>query len=223
LFLCGSDRPLLRWVAYALVANHAGGFFWGHVRIEGEVFDDSDVLKTSLIPRERFITVSPSELKRDEMAGNVALGGLMRSESDADQVRRFADFLRLPAQTQDLFSRLPQGGPSPVLVLSGGQRLTALYTRAEVGPTLHSILEFGGSMLMAWSDDPPSGRSEFDQVFHLKGHEPAKWRDAILNVEKGGSADPLRTGAELRLVEVPQVASVLTRVISSNQRDNSGQ
>ena len=210
-FLCGSERPLLRWVAYALVANHPGGFLWGHVQMEGEVFEESDVLATPLIPRDRFIPVRPTELKRDELAGNVALGGLMRSDADEETVRRFADFLRLPAQTQELFSRLPQGGAIPVLVLSGGHRLAALYSRAEVAPTLRSILEIGGSMLMTWADAPPAGRQEFDHVLHLKGYEPVNWREATLKVEKGWPSTPLRTGTEIRLADVPLIAKVLAK------------
>jgi len=209
--LCGSKRALLRWVAYALVAGHPGGFIWGHVRMEDEVFEESDLLKTKLIPRDRFLTVLPRELTRDELAGNVAIGGLMPSETDKDEVRRFADLLRLPKQTQELFSRLPRQGPTPVLVLSGGQRLAALYSMETVGPTLRSILRFGGSMLMTWAEAPPAGRLEFERILHLEGNEPSQWRDAVLRVERGWPSGPLRTGAELRLRDLAPVASILGR------------
>jgi hypothetical protein len=211
--LCGSSRALLRWVAYAFVADRPAGFLWGHVRLEGEVFEDSDVLSKQLIPADRLITVSPGELARNEVAGNVALGGLMRSETEDELVRRFADFLRLPGQTQDLISRLPREGPSPVLVLSGGQRLAALYPSEAVGPTIRSVVQFGGSMLMTWAEAPPGGRLEFEHVLHVKGYEPSKWRDAILAVEKGWPTGPLRTGAELRLGDVTPVATVLSRTL----------
>lgn len=211
--LCGSSRSLLHWVAYAFVADHPGSFLWGHVRLEGEVFEDSDILKTQLIPPGRFITVSPGELARDELAGNVALGGLLRSEAEEEFVRRFADFLRLPAQTQDMISRLPREGPSPVLVLSGGQRLAALYPSETVGPTVRSIVQFGGSMLMTWAEAPHEGRLAFERVLHVRGYEPSKWRDAVLTMEKGWSTGPLRTGAELRLGDVAPVATVLGRTL----------
>ncbi len=211
--LCGSSRSLLRWVAYAFVADHPAGFLWGHVRMQGEVFEDSDILKTQLLPPERLIMVSPGELARDELAGNVALGGLMRSEAERELVHRFADFLRLPAQTQDLISRLPREGPSPVLVLSGGQRLAALYSLEAVGPTVRSIVQFGGSMLMTWAEAPPEGRLEFERILHVRGYEPSKWREALLTVEKGWPTGPLRTGAELRLCDVPPVATVLGRTL----------
>jgi len=210
-FLCGSGRSLLNWVAYALVVDHPGGFVWGHVRLEGEVLEDSDLLKTQLIPRERFIAVSPGELKRDELAGNVAVSGLMRSQEEGEPVRRFSDFLRLPAQTRDLISRLPREGSPPVLVLSGGHRLAALYSADTVAPTVRSIVEFGGSMLMTWADAPVKGRLEFERILHLKGDDPSQWRTAVLSVEKGWAGGPLRTGAELRLADLAPVASVLGR------------
>jgi hypothetical protein len=209
--LCGSGRSLLHWVAYAFVADHPAGFLWGHVRLQGEVLEDSDILKTQLIPPGRFIPVSPGELARNEAAGNVAHGGLMRSETEDELVRRFAEFLRLPTQTQEMISRLPREGPSPVLVLSGTQRLAALYPVEVIGPTIRSIVEFGGSVLMTWAEAPHEGRLEFERVLHVKGYELSKWRDAVLAVEKGWSTGPLRTGAELRLSDVAPIATVLSR------------
>ena len=211
--LCGSSRSLLRWVAYALVAERPGGFYWGHVRMEGEVLEEADPLRTGRIPPDRFVSVAPGELVRDELSGNVALGGLMRSEGEDEQVRRFADFLRLPKQTQDLFSRLPRDGPSPVLVLSGGQRLAAFYSLESVGPTVRSIVHFGGSMLMTWAEAPPAGRFEFERVLHLDGYGVSRWREAVLSAEKGWSTGPLRTGAKVRLRDVAPVASVLQEAL----------
>jgi hypothetical protein len=210
-FLCGSNRSLLNWVAYALVADHPGGFLWGHVQLEGEVFEDTDLLKTPLIPRERLITVAPKDLERDEFAGNLAVGGLVRSEQADESVRSFADFLRLPAQTQDMISQLPREEPRPVLVLSGAHRLGALYSLEAVGPTVRSIVELGSSMMMVWADAPVAGRLEFEHILHVKGEEPSKWRDAVLTVEKGWSTGPLRTGAQLRLEDVSRIASVLAK------------
>jgi len=210
-FLCGSGRSLLNWVAYALVADHPGGFLWGHVRLEGELLDDSDPLKTPLIPRERLILVQPRDLMRDEFAGNLAVGGLVRSEKPDDSVRSFADFLRLPAQTQEMISRIPPGEPRPVLVLSGAHRLGALYPLETVGPTVRSIVELGGSMLMVWADAPVAGRLEFERILHVQGDEPAKWREAVLTVERGWPTGPLRSGAEVRLRDVAPIASVLEK------------
>jgi len=211
-FLRGSSRPLLNWVAYALVAEHPGGYLWGHVQLAGEILEETDLLKRKLIPPERLITVAPHELMRDEYIGNVALGGLLRSDTDVDAVRGFADFLRLPAQTQEMISRLPPGGPRPVLVLSGAHRLAALYSEESVGPTVRTVVAVGGSMLAVWADAAVSARREFEHVLHLEGDEPSKWKEAVLTVEKGWPTGPLRSGAELRLREVPVVVSVLGKV-----------
>ena len=208
-FLCGGDRSLLNWVAYALVADNPGGYLWGHVRLEGEVLDETDLLQTPLIPRDRLITVSPNQLVRDELAGNVAVGGLVRSEKEDESVRSFADFLRLPAQTQEMISRLPREGPRPVLVLSGSHRLAALYSGEAAVATIRSVVELGGSMLLVWADAPVAGRLSFERILHLKGDEPPHWRDAQLTVERGWPTGPLRTGVKVHLRDLPQVASVL--------------
>jgi len=208
-FLCGDSRPLLNWVAYALIAAHSAGLVWTNIQLEDEVPDDADLLSTKLLPPDRFLTVSPKELAPDDFAGNVALGGLVRSDEPPDVVRRFADFLRLPLHTQALLSRLPRDGTAVVLVLSNGHRIAALYTTATVAPTVRSIVEAGASLLMTWADAPPGGRLAFEHVLHLRGNAPAAWRDAVLRVEKGSSSGPLRTGAEFRLGDWPMVASIL--------------
>jgi hypothetical protein len=181
--------------------------------LEDEVLEDLDPMRTQLIPRDRFISVSPSELVPDELGGNVALTGLVRSEGDAEHVRRFADFLRLPKQTQDLFSRLPTEGPSPVLVLSGAQRLAPFYSAKTEAPTLRAIVESGGSTLMTWEEAPLARRFLYEHVLQLKGYEPSEWRDAVLTVEKGWPTGPLQTGAKLPLRDVAPVASVLSRTL----------
>ena len=207
--LSGSSRPLLNWVAYSLVVNHAGGFLWGHVRLEDEVLEENDPLNRQIIPRERFISVSPEELVPDDFRANVALGGLARSDAEEDSVRRFADFLRLPDQTQRMISELPREGPAPVLVLSGAHRVAPRYTPGAVGPTLRRVIEFGGSVLIVWAEARVEARFQFDHVLHLTGEDPKTWQDAVLTVEKGWSTGPLTTGAKLRLGDIPSVARVL--------------
>ncbi len=209
--LIGSNRARLNWLAYAFVRDYPGGFLWGHVRLEGEVLDDDDLLKTQIIPPEKFISVAPSELMRNELAGNVALGGLSRSEEDEESVSRFADFLRLPEQTQRLFSELPTEEPRPVLVLSCAHRLATLYPIEALGPTVRSVVELGGSTLQTWADAPSSSRFAFEHILHLKRDESRSWRDTVLAVEKGWPTGPLRTGAELRVGDLPSVEAVFEK------------
>ena len=206
--LIGSNRARLNWLAYAFVRDYPGGYLWGHVRLEGEVLDENDLLAKHLIPPEKFISVAPGELKGDDFAGNVALGGIARSEEEDESVQRFADFLRLPEQTQRLFSELPTKEPTPILVLSCAHRLAALYPPESVAPTVRSIVELGGSTLQTWADAPTSTRFTFEHILHLKRDGFRNWRDSTLTVEKGWSSGPLRTGAELRLGDLPSLEAV---------------
>lgn len=209
-FLSGGSRPLLNWVAYALTARHRSGLVWTDVRLDGETLDDDDLLGRDLLPKERLLTVSPGELARDELPGNVAVGDLVRSDERPEAVQRFADFLRLPRHTRDVISRLPREG-SAVIVLSNGHRIVALYPTAKAGPTVRSIVEAGVSLLMTWADAPPAGRLAFEHILHVTGNEPAAWRKAVLHVERGGPAGPLRTGSDVRLGDWPAVTAVLSK------------
>jgi len=209
--LCGSGRSLLNWVAYGLVLTHPGGFLWGHVRLEGEVLEETDLLKTSLIPPDHLIVVAPGELERNDLEGNVALSYLVRSGREDEAVRSFAEFLRLPHQTKEMISRLPKDGPRPVLVLSGAHRLHTLYPPDVVGRVVRAIVEAGGPVLMLWADAPNANRFGYDHILHLAGHEPAKWQEAVLTVEKGWAHGPLSTGAKVGLTDLPPVAEVLAR------------
>jgi len=208
-FLSGSDRSLLNWVAFALVSSHRGGFLWGHVKLEGEILEESDLLKSTVLPPERLLVVSPRELVGEDLVANVAVGGLVRSEREDGAVRNFVDFLRLPTQTQEMISRLPAGDPRPVLVLSGAHRLASLYPMGAVAPTIRAVVEAGGSMLVVWADAPVSGRLAFDRILNLRGGDPLNWKDAVLTVERGWNEGPLRTGAEIRLGDLSLVAEVL--------------
>jgi hypothetical protein len=211
--LCGDSRPLLNWVAFALAFGNPGGYAWTDIQLEGEVRDDADLLQTHLIPEDRFFEVSPDRLMLDDFAGNVALGGLVRSGDPPEAVQRFADFLRLPSHAQSLISRLPRDGPPAILVLSNAQRIAGLYSWETAAPAIRSVVRSGASLLMTWAEAPTKARLEFERVFHLKGKERAAWSDAILSVERGTSTGPLRTGAELRLGDLPEVASVLGRSV----------
>jgi len=210
--LCGSGRSLLNWVAYGLVSGHPGGFLWGHVRLEGEVFEDTDLLKTSLIPPDRLIVVAPKELERNELEGNVAISDLIQSEGDEEARHSFVEFLRLPHQTQEMISGLPPGGPGPVLVLSGAHRLHAYNPPAVVGPMIRTVVETGGPVCMLWADAPDASRLGFEHILHLKGDEPSRWKEAFITVEKGWTQGPLQTGAKVGLGDLPPVAAVLGKM-----------
>jgi len=207
--MCGSGRSLLNWVAYGLVVGHTGGYLWGHVQLQGEVLEDSDLLKTPLIPRERLIVVAPKELERNERGGNVGLNSLIRSDGEEETVRSFSEFLHLPRQTQEMIAELPPDGPRPVLVLSGAHRLNTLNPPDVVGPMIRTVVDTGGPVLELWADAPNDTRFGFEHILHLSGGEPSRWREAFVTVEKGWTQGPLQTGAKVSLRDLPPVAAVL--------------
>jgi len=209
--LCGSGRSLLNWVAYGLVVGHPGGFLWGHVRLEGEVLEDTDLLKASLIPPDRLIAVAPKDLAGNELESNVAISYLIQSEGDERARHSFLEFLRLPHQTQEMIAGLPHDGPSPVLVLTGAHRLHSINPPNVAGPMIRTVVETGGPVCMLWADAPDAGRFEFEHILHLKGDQPAKWREAFLTVERGWPQGLLQTGATVSLRDLPAVAAVLAK------------
>jgi len=177
--------------------------------LEGEVLEDTDLLKTPLIPPNQLIVVAPKELERNELESNVALSALVRTDDDQDAAHSLSEFLRLPHQTQEMIAALPADRPRPVLVLSGAHRLHTLYPPEVVPPLIRTIVETGGPVCMLWADAPNANRFGYEHVLHLKGEEPSKWREASLTVEKGWAEGPLQTGATVRLSELASVAAVL--------------
>jgi hypothetical protein len=212
-FLGGSCRALLNWVAYAFAVGNPGGYAWTDIQLDGEVRDETDLLQTKRIPKDCFFEIPPEVLQLDEFAGNVVLGGVVRAEESADALRQLSDFLRLPSHAQKVISGLPLEGPPAVLVLSNAQRIAALYSWKTVAPALRSILQSGASLLVTWAEAPTAARLEFETILHLKGDDPSSWKDTLLRVERASSSGPFRTGAELRLSDCPDVAAVLEQAL----------
>jgi len=209
MILCGESRALLNWVAYAMAASNPGGFVWTEIQLDGEVRDERDLLRTDRIPRDRYFEVPPNDLLLDELAGNVAVGGLARSGDPHETIRGFADFLRLPPHVQRLISRLPQQGPPAVLVISNGHRISGFYSWETAGPSVRAILRAGASLLVTWAEAPTQGRLQFEHVLHLTGGSPASWRDAALVVERATPGEGYPTGTKVPLRDWPEVAPVL--------------
>jgi hypothetical protein len=208
--VCGSDRPLLNWVAFALASVSDPAFIWTDIRLEGEVLADTDPLSRRLIPRDRLNVVRPSELERSDPT--VVEGSVVRADEPPETLRRLVDFLRLPVHTQRLLSGGPPGGQPMVLVLSNAQRIVALYpTTSDVAPTVRAIVETGTTLIMTFADAAPEGRLAFETVLHLEGTDARKWREAGLRAEKGPSPGPLGAGTRYRLGEFEPVATILSR------------
>lgn len=209
--LCGSSRPLLNWVAYALASTTDSGFIWTDVRLEGEVLADSDPLARGLVPPDRLAVVYPNVLKPNDAAANMAIGGVVRSDEPPDTVRRMVDFLRLPLPTQRLLAGAPPGGRPMVLVLSNAHHMTVLYPTETVAPVLRAVIDAGAILFVTFADAPRESRHAFETILHVGGNDPKAWKRATLRVEKGPSGGPLRAGSEHRLGELEVVAAVLGR------------
>jgi hypothetical protein len=207
--VCGSNRPLLNWVAYALASITDPGFIWTDVRLQGEVLADADPLSRNLIPPDRMNVVHPKELALHRGGAKAVAESVIRADEPTDTVRRLADFLRLPLHTQRLLSAGPSQGQPMVLVLSNGHRLVAFYPTDAVGPTVRAIVESGATLIMTFADAPPEGRLVFETVLHLEGNDTRGWRQASLTAEKGPADGPLRSGSAYRLGEFDPVTDIL--------------
>ena len=208
--ICGSDRPLLNWVAYALALASDPEFHWTDVRLEGEVPAPDDLLSRNVIPPDRLSTVRPPELTPDDTTANVAVSAVIRDDETPDEVRRLVEFLRLPPQTQSVISRSAPGGPPRVVVLSNGHRLVAIYPTIEaVRPTVRAIVAAGVVLIMTFADAAPQGRFAFDVVLHIDAPVRQDWRRATMRVEKGPPTGVLRAGAEYRLGDMSLLRNIL--------------
>lgn len=210
--IIGDSRPLLNWVAYALASLSDPGFHWTDVRLQGEAPTPDDILSRGLIPPNRLSVVSPPELRPDDATANMAVSAVIRDDETPENVRRAVEFLRLPAQTQDVLSRGSLEGPPRVVVLSNGHRLVAIYSdTATVTPTVKAIVGAGAVLIMTFADAAPEGRAAFDVILHLSGNNALAWKHAALRVEKSTSTSAFRAGTEIRLVDFPPVAALLSR------------
>lgn len=213
-FVCGSNRSLLNWVAYALASSSDPEFHWTDVRLASEVRAPDDVLSRGLIPDAQLSFVAPRELAPDNAAANVVVSGVVRADETPEDLQRIMEFLRLPSQTQQVISRRASGRTPPVVVLSNGHRLVALYTDIdEVRPTVRAILSAGVTLIMTFADAPPGGRLAFDVVLHVGGEGTKGWREARLFVERAPTASAFRSGLDVPLSEFDPVASVLGRAL----------
>ena len=201
-FLHGSNRALLNWVMFVMLASSDPGYFWTDVRLPEEVLDPLDPLARGVVPPNQLSVILPEDLRPSPVPGDAMTSMLDRDET-SDSLRRVAGFLRLPAHTQELISRKAQVGRVTVFGLSNAHRTAALYRGDAVRTTIRAIHESGVSLIMTWGDALPGGSRVFDFVVEVEGSHPAAWKDAHLRCLLGDSVGPLRAGARLRLSSLP--------------------
>lgn len=210
-FIGGSSRPLLNWVAYALALRTNPNFLWSDVRIPGELFDKNDLLARRVIPADQLSFVYPTELARDHAAASTASAHEGSPPGPGSDFKTSVGFLQLPSQARDVLTALPPGGPPIPIVVSNAHRIVGLYPTSSVAPILKAVLGAGAILIMTFADAPPDGRLSFDTVLHLNGHDPADWKSASLRVEKSPADGPFKSGATTSLKSFAPIADVLSR------------
>lgn len=206
-FVSGTSRGFLNWVAYALALNSGPFFRWTDVRLRGELFEPNDLLARSLIPSDQLSFRYPEELRPG--AGPEAASGSPRDSAE------MAALLRLPQSTRETVATLPSMGRPVPLVLSNAHRIVALYPAPGIGPIVRAIVAAGAILIVTFADAPPDGRRAFETVLHLRGREVSEWTAARLAVEQAPDDGSFRAGTELRLSEVPAIADVLRPIFGS--------
>jgi hypothetical protein len=216
IFIAGTSRPLLKWVALALLEPYSRRVYWTDVRFEGETRDPMDPLVVGVVPAERVHDLPARELQPDEVGARrveAAATTLLRSDEPPETVRRFFDFLRLPQHSQERIASTFSSDEPAILVLANSQRLSGNFPSDAVAPMVHSIVDAGACIVSLWAEALPEARSAFDVVLHVEGTAPADWRRATLRCEKGLSAGPLAHAVTVPLVDLPGVAGTLDRLV----------
>lgn len=219
-FMAGTSRSLLKWVALALLAPYSSRVFWTDLQVTGETLEPLDPIGLHAVPGERLKIIHPRQLQRDERGSRLAeaaVATLIRSDEPPEDLQRTSEFLDLPPHTQARISSMPAVGEPSILVTANGHRLVGLYPIETIGPMVRSLLDSGTSFMILWADAVPSIRSVFDVVLHVEGGGPARWRDAVVWSEKGVSTGPLGLGKTSRLSDLPQVAEFLEKWIPTSR------
>jgi hypothetical protein len=212
LFICGNDRSLLNWVAYAVAIANDRTFSWTDLRQADQRPDGDDPLSRNVIPSGQLRVLRPQELALNTSHANLAVSGVVRSDEPPENVQRLLDFLRLPDPTQQTLARPRGDGGIRTAVLSNSHRLAALYPALnDVQSTVRAIVASDAILIMTFADAPPEGRVAFETVLLVDGSVRAGWRNATVRVEKGLAAGPFAAGRQFLLGEFSALANVLAR------------
>ncbi|MGA8542236.1 MAG: hypothetical protein WB947_01640 [Thermoplasmata archaeon] len=218
-FVAGTDRLLLKWVAMALLEPYSARAYWTDVRLEGEELEPDDPIQTKAIPADRLHVLLPRQLQQDETdarRAEAAAAVMLHADEPRESVRRIFQFLRLPEHSQQRIVSTFSGDEPAILVLANAQRLGGLYTSDAVAPMVGAIVDAGACIVVLWSEALPGARSAFDVILQVDGSGPAAWKSARIRCEKGLAAGPLAHGVTVRLGDLASVATVLDRWIPAN-------
>jgi hypothetical protein len=215
-FIAGTDRSLLKWVALALLDPYANRTWWTDVRMEGEALEPDDPIGANVVPPERVHVLHPHQLHPDEedaRRAERAAAVMLHHEESPESIRRIFRFLRLPEHSQERIVSTFAGDEPAVLVLANAQRLMGLFRADMVVPMVRAIVDAGACIVVLWSEALPPERTAFDVVLHVEGTGTKAWGAAQLRCEKGLASGPLAHGVVVRLDQLPAVAPVLEQLL----------
>ena len=215
LFICGDDRSLLNWVAYAIASANDPAFSWTDLRHTDQCPDGDDPLSRNVIPPGQVRVLRPEQLAMSDARANVAVSAVVRADEPPENMQRLLDFLRLPEPTQEVLAG-PRGKSAlRVAVLSNSHRLAALYPGVtDVQSTVRTIVASDAILVMTFADAPPGARAAFEIVLFVDGSVRGGWRSATVRVEKGPSDGPFAAGRQFSLGEMPSLGTILARSLA---------
>jgi len=214
-FVYGAARSLVNLTVFALAEATNPTFQWVDIGVPEEERPALDPVDLGWVPNDRlWIVDRPDSLRPDDLAANVALFGLIRSDEPPSTLVQVSEFLRLPETSQRILaSRVPDGHPGVVAVLNA-HRVMAAFSPNRVPAILNVHLNAGFSVIVGYTESAGPGRRAFDFVFRLTGEASPDWRESTLVCEKGITSGPLRDARPVGLGEIPLLSSVLARATS---------
>jgi hypothetical protein len=219
--IVGECRPLVNWLAFALVNQCDPGFYWTDVRDPAEASDPYGPVGIGRVPDPRLSLVYPEQLERNDeearLAGTAA-ATVVRSDAEPDAFRRLEGFLRLPSHTQEVIAATRPGPRVRFLVLANSERIAHMYPEGTVDPVVRAILATGCSLVMTFVASPPPARRFFDFVPHVRGASAREWPSSTVHCEKGIGEGLLATGSVFPLAEFPGLLRELETLPHESRR-----
>lgn len=212
--LYGRNRTLLNWLAYAFAANSRMQPVWQEVRAERDASDAERRGPFDLIPRDRRRVLYTDDPGLKETVSERALTMLIRPERAPHSAEDSTGVLLLPVHSQDLLFGLTATADRLTLVVSDTDRTAGLLKLGTAENVVRTFARHGIGLIVTYAGPPPEERHFFDIIVHLEGDDPNDWKNALLRVEKGVPAGPLRSGSSHRIRDLPPVSAVLERVMN---------
>ena len=217
LFLYGPSRRVVSLGLFAFAQLADPRFLWVDICVAGEAPATTDPSDLGWVSSERLVQIDRLEsLRPNSAAEDLNVAKLISAEESGDSVRHLISFLSLPEPTQELLTSPPVGRPPGLVAVTNTQRLMGVYSTAHVAPILEAHRRAGYSLFIGYAETPGPGRMAFDYVVRLDAESPRDWADSHLFCEKGSSSGPFRTGADLRIADVPFMADVFRRALGTD-------